>query len=115
MDISFSTIEQGSFVQINVDTIPVQENTRRVSRVATLDGGSVISNYGITDSDRTLQFTAKQVPEDIRRSLWTFFQNETLVHLSCPEGVFSGCLEKVKIQNTNIAVSFLIKEKLTSD
>jgi hypothetical protein len=115
MDISFSTIAQGTFVRITVDTVPVQENTKRISRVATLDGGCVISNNGITDSDRTFNFTARQVPEGVRLSLWAFFQNETLVHLSCPEGVFSGYLEKVKIQNTDVAVSFLVYEKLTLD
>ncbi len=90
MDISFSTIAQGTFVRITVDAVPAQENTKRISRVATLDGGCVISNNGITDSDRTFKFTAKKVPEDVRLSLWVFFQNETLVLLSCPEGVFSG-------------------------
>ena len=115
MDISFSTIPQGTFVRITVDAVPAQENTKRISRVATLDGGCVISNNGITDSDRTFKFTARQVPEDVRLSLWAFFQNETLVLLSCPEGVFSGYLEKVKIQNSDVAVFFLVYEKLTLD
>ena len=30
MDISFSTIAQGTFVRITVDTVPVQENTEPI-------------------------------------------------------------------------------------
>jgi hypothetical protein len=37
----------------------IKEYTRRVSRTATLDGSSVITDSGYTDTDRTLEIRAR--------------------------------------------------------
>ena len=113
MMIVISAIEAGECVVLNSDSQLVKENTRRLSRSATLDGGAVISDGGVTDADRSFDFTAKQVPEETRETLWAMFQAEDLMHLSCPEGVFSGYLQKVKISASGVNVSFMVYEKLT--
>jgi hypothetical protein len=113
MLISFSTIDPGDFVFLDMNMAPPREGSRRLSRTATLDGGAVITDGGVTDADRSMDFTAAQVPEDIRETLWAMFQSQDLVHLSCPEGVFSGYLQKVKITASGVSIGFMVYEKLT--
>ena len=113
MLISISAIESGDFVFLDTNTPPPREGSRRLSRTATLDGGAVITDGGVTDADRSFDFTAIQVPEEIRETLWAMFQSQDLVHLSCPEGVFSGYLQKVRITTSDVSLSFMVCEKLT--
>lgn len=98
---------------LDTNTAPAREGSRRLSRTATLDGSAVITDGGVTDADRGFDFTTTQVPEDIREALWAMFQREDLVHLSCPEGVFAGYLQRVKITASDVKISFMICEKLT--
>jgi len=113
MLVTFSSIEQGECVVLPVSVVPVRQNTRRLSRSATLDGGAVITDSGISDADRTFDFTAKQVPESLCDALWAMFTTESLVHLACPEGVFAGYLQQVRITGADIIFSFMVQEKIT--
>jgi hypothetical protein len=113
MLISFSAIDSGDFVFLDTNTAPPREGSRRLSRTATLDGGAVITDGGVTDADRSFDFSAIQVPEDVRETLWTMFQSQDLVHLSCSEGVFSGYLQRVKVTASGISIGFMVYEKLT--
>ena len=47
------------------------------------------------------------------KRLWAMFQSQDLVHLSCPEGVFSGYLQRVKITASGVSIGFMVYEKLT--
>ena len=113
MLISFSAINAGDYVFLDTNAALPQEGRRRLSRTATLDGGAVITDGGVTDADRSIDFTAIQVPEDARETLWVMFQSQDLVHLSCPEGVFSGYMQKIKMSDSDVKVSFMVCEKLT--
>ena len=113
MLISFSAINAGDFVFLDTNAALPQEGSRRLSRTATLDGGAVITDGGVTDADRSFDFTAIQVPEDARETLWVMFQSQDLVHLSCPEGVFSGYLQRVKMTASGVSIGFMVYEKLT--
>ena len=113
MQISFSTIGPGDFVALDMNTAPSREGSRRISRTASLDGGAVITDGGVTDADRSFDFSAIQAPEDTLETLWAMFQAEDLVHLSCPEGVFSGYLQRVKITASGVNIRFMVYEKLT--
>ena len=98
---------------LDTNTAPAREGSRRLSRTATLDGGAVITDGGVTDADRGFDFNATQVPEDIRETLWAMFMGQDLVHLSCPEGVFAGYLQRVKITASGVSIGFMVYEKLT--
>jgi hypothetical protein len=111
--ISFSSILAGVCLTFQIGTLPIRENKKRLSRSATLDGGCVISDNGMTDADRTFIFLISQASPTSLDDLWALFLTESLIHLSCPEGVFSGYLEKVKIEGSDADVSFLVYEKLT--
>jgi hypothetical protein len=113
MMIALSTIEAGDCIVLNTGSQTIKENTRRLSRTATLDGGAVITDGGLSEADRTFEFTVKNVPEYIRDALWALFLRESRVHLACPEGVFAGYLQRIRIAGADIAISFMVHENLT--
>ena len=105
MLISFSTINAGDFLFLDTNTAPPREGSRRLSRTATLDGGAVITDGGVTDADRSFDFSAIQVPEGCSgKTLWEMFQNQDLVRLFCPEGVLLGYIHKVKITDSSVGM-----------
>ena len=110
---TLSTIEAGETIVLNIDREPTKENTRRLSRTATLDGGAVITDGGWTDADRTLEFTAMRIPEETRENLWAMFRKESRVQLCCPEGVFTGYLQQIRFKGNSAAITFMVHEKLT--
>ena len=113
MNICISAIEQGDVIVLPVSDPPKRENTRRLSRSATMDGGCVITDSGYSEGDRTLSFSAANVPETVCDRLWAFFEAESQVYLSCKEGFFSGYVETVGIDSAgNVDLSFLVYEKI---
>ena len=113
MMIALSTIEIGASIVINAQGAPGRENTRRLSRSATLDGGCVITDGGLSDGDRTFRYSASQLSAATLDALWAMFGTESLVHLCCAEGVFSGYIEQLGIVGADVSLQFMIYEKLT--
>ena len=113
MLVSLSSISAGNFIFLEINAPLAREGNRRLSRTATLDGGAVITDGGVTDADRSMEFTTAQVREDAQEALWAMFQSEDLVYLSCPEGVFTGYLQRVKIATSGVSIGFMVFEKLT--
>ena len=113
MMIALTAIEAGAAIVLHAQSPPIRENSRRLSRSATLDGGCVISDGGMSDGDRDFDFAAAQVPPATLDAMWAFAHNESLVHLSCAEGVFSGYVEQVKIEAADVSFRFMVYEKLT--
>ena len=58
MLISFSSIESGDFILLDMSLAPPREGNRRLTRTATLDGGAVITDGGVTHADRSFDFTS---------------------------------------------------------
>lgn len=88
----------------------IKSNTARVSRVATLDGGVVITHSGFSDGDRTLSISGRTsaADEDI---LWTLFRYQTFLLFSTPDGLFYGSIKSLQTDNGKLSISILVKEK----
>jgi hypothetical protein len=87
----------------------------RISRTATLDGGSVLSMSGCSHSDRTMTLVAKDVAEAIEAVLRRIALQSLVVTLTCSEGVFLGAISSLAVKMREIRITFLVKEKLTQD
>ena len=89
------------------------ENTARISRQATLDGSSVISHYGTSDTDR--DFTVDCRMTDVEAAIVkSFHNNATLLRISFWEGVFNGYIYRMNIRRDGVAqITFYFSEKLT--
>jgi hypothetical protein len=113
MMVSINSIEYGVYVILQTDKPLIKENRRRLSRSATMDGGCVITDSGISNGDRTISFTAPNVERAVSDLLWSIFEDNSMVMLSTAEGVFSGYMESVSIDGTSVEISFMVYEKLT--
>jgi hypothetical protein len=111
--ISISSIVQnvtGAVIINETLTSVLKSNTARISRVATLDGGSVITHSGYSDGDRTLSVYARlnKAQSDL---LWGIFKNETFVLVSISDGLFYSSIQRVRIDNGDLSMTILIKNR----
>lgn len=88
-----------------------REDSARVNRVATLDGGAFITHRGYSDGDRTFRISAllDSITSD---RLYDFFRTEGFIRLSCKEGAFIGAISDMRIDGGNLEMNFLVKETL---
>ena len=91
----------------NIDTV-LMDTPPRVSRSATLDGGSVVDHRGFCDGDREFKIKA-QLTEDQAEDLWNIYRSETLVNISCGEGFFQGAISRMKLDGGRLEMTFLVK------
>lgn len=111
--ISISSVIQnvtGAVVINESLTSAFKTNTARVSRVTTLDGGSVITHSGYSDGDRTLSVYAR-ISEAQANILWNIFRNETFVLVSIPDGLYYATIQRLRTDNGNLSMTILIKNR----
>lgn len=103
----------GAIILKNATPIIKYEGTARISRVATLDGGCVLTHSGYSDADRTLIFTAKAIKSK-ETILKTLFENESLFTIAVSDGCYSGAISRLRILRGKVELEILYKEKLSS-
>jgi len=89
------------------------DNTRRVSRTATLDGGCSIDDQGFSHGDRTLDIRQTGVSADTFARLQYITRTYSSVRVSQPDGVFSGCISSVNMDKGTAKIKILIQEKIS--
>lgn len=89
------------------------ENTARLNRAKTLDGSSVLSHYGVTDTDRTFLIECRLSSAELS-ILKSFFENAVLLRISFWEGSFNGYIKRLTVQRDGkTTITFYFSEKLT--
>ena len=84
---------------------------RRVSRRATLDGDSIINDYGFTHADRTFTIGAVLKSGEIE-VLNHIIQTFASVIISTVAGLFLGSFQSTSVKGSEVHMKILIKEKL---
>ena len=104
------TQTNGSIVIYELAKSSFRESTARVQRTATLDGGVVLNHNGFSNGDSTFRILARlsEADSDI---VWDLYALGTNVYLSCPEGYFLGAMKSLNIDNGDMVLTFLVKEK----
>jgi len=88
----------------------VVKNNRRIDRIATLDGGATILDYGFTSSDAELSVTLqKGLNREFGLNLQRLMQTISLVRVSCREGSFVGVIQDLALHSENIQFNLIIK------
>jgi hypothetical protein len=93
----------------------VFDKTRRISRSATLDGGAYITDFGYTDSDRTLTFIANKLTPTQQESVEYFLRTYAEIGVATYDGFFTGALSGSSIRNGEMRLTFLVKERLSDN
>ena len=114
--IGISTLTQNMAGAVTFETegpTNIREAHARVSRSATLDGGSVVNHLGFSHGDRTLRVQAR-VTESGADVIWAIFVLGVMVNVATDEGMYRAAIETLIADNGNIKMTILIKESLTS-
>jgi len=86
--------------------------TRRVNRVATLDGGVAVNDQGFSDGDRTMTVRFRPGPDtdaDLRRMMRLY----PVVHAAMPEGVFEAAISAYGPDRGGASLTLLVIKKIT--
>ena len=109
--ISISTATADPLGHVIIDTnIDIRENTARVARTKTLDGGVYIQNSGFSDGDRTVRVSTR-ITEEQSATLWYIFSNYTSIHLATPDGLYLAVIKTLKLDNGKMTITILIESK----
>lgn len=100
---------------VALDLLPADtdwgEVTRRANRVATLDGGVVVNDFGFAPGDMTfvLRWVPSRVNEGAVRRLVMLYSR---LRLACHKGVFLVVPQGVKVEPGKAALTLLVVEQL---
>jgi len=83
----------------------------RVSRVATLDGGSVVVNSGASESDRTITVEAL-VSEEQGEHIEAIRANNPMAHMSTRAGFYRGAIDSISVDGGALKLTFLVQQKV---
>lgn len=84
----------------------------RVSRVATLDGGSVIINSGVTEGDRAITVEA-EITKAQGIDIEAMRAVSPMVYMSTKRGFYYGAIGGLSIDNGNLKLTFLVNQKIS--
>ena len=90
-------------------TSDLSSRSRRVSRTATLDGGSVTVDSGYTDTDRTLVIDAR-VTKSVQEDLEYMLENYTLLNVATNGECLSCAPKNIKCNNGALRLVLLVTE-----
>ncbi len=89
-----------------LDGTRLNDQAARVSRIATLDGGAVITHHGLSRADRTMKLIVRMSDADYD-ALVDMMAADTAFTLSCHAGFFSGAVESVARKESGWQILFL--------
>jgi len=101
----------GNIIFDNLTRCRIGEMPARVSRQATLDGGSVIVHGGTSHGDRTF-YIEGSISTVQATAIKHLHEDTTSVLVSCSEGLFVGAISRCDINNGYLKATLLIKEKV---
>lgn len=92
----------------------IRNASARVSRTATLDGGTVLTHSGFADGDMTFDVRTSALTRAEAEALWGLFKDETGFTISCEEGCFEGAIQRLNLEPHPVRFKFYVKERLSS-
>lgn len=113
--LSTPTFDTAGFIEVPITSDPIEGDTRRrVARIATLDGGAVLTDGGYSEADRVL--TLAWVPDDATReaAIRRLVELYLRVQVATREGVYLVALESYSPGADESTLRALVIEKLSA-
>lgn len=113
--LSSLTFDPLGFVEIDATSASDPgELRRRIARVATLDGGVALNNFGMTDADRTATVRFPRTPGSFDATN-RLFRLYAFAIMSARDGVYRVALSSLSSNGDECIMVLLILEKLNAD
>lgn len=100
---------------VTLDVLPTSEmgdTARRMSRVATLDGGAVVNDFGHTAADRTITLRWRPQSRALEASVVRLVQLYGRLNVATRDGLFRVAPETYRNTATESSLILLVLEKL---
>lgn len=113
LNITTKTFDLQGLLQVKCDNESTFRDTkRRVSKVATLDGGVSLVDMGYTDSDMQFDIKSSNLLKDDVNKLTYLMTTYPRLHFATMDGYFEGVISNLKSDVTPVEFTILVKEKL---
>lgn len=96
----------------NVDPDGLSGFERRNSRIATLDGGAVIPDFGYSDADRTLNVQWRPRSQGQVDTVVRLAKTYSRLVVSTAEGCFIGAPGPFALSNDSAQIQILIEKRI---
>jgi len=106
----------GARIFTNTDRIEDLKNRqgeRRLSRVATLEGGVTIIDFGFTDGDRTVKLCELEASVEAVDFVKYIIENYTLIVVTTDDGAYKVAPSAYWVDKGKLSLTMLISEKLS--
>jgi hypothetical protein len=115
--IAATTADPLGVVQLELDTdrSDLSSMTRRVTRVATLDGSAVFNDFGYSQADRTVRLVWQVASEAQKTAVERLMRLYALITVSLADGLFQAAVESFTVSSGQATLTLLIKSKLSGD
>lgn len=110
-----STVEYDPAAPVTLDLLPSTgrgDVTRRVNRVATLDGGAVFNDFGFTESDRTIELRWTPVSAEQEASVVRLVKFYPKLTVATQDGLFLAAPETYSAGETESTLTLLVDRRL---
>ena len=91
----------------------LRSSSRRVSRTASLDGGCVMTDHGVSHSDRNLEMSVTGPSAELVERIWGLYVTYSLIRVAQHDGVYTATISRFRHRENQLSITILIKEKLT--
>jgi len=89
------------------------QTTRRVTRIATLDGGAVFNDFGHAYGDRTITLVWLITSDAQESAVERLVRLYSLLNVSLPDGVYQAAPQSYASTQTQGTLTLLVKSKLS--
>lgn len=117
MMVGLSTVEYDAFGSMMLKIAPgstVNEFARRITRVATLNGETALTDMGYVVGESSLVFKISGLNNPGIDNLVRIVKNHSKVRISTKFGVYEGSISRLNLDSTPIQLVFL-PSKLVSE
>jgi hypothetical protein len=104
----------GSAVIANPNQSGLVEFNKRVSRIATLDGGAAFNDFGYSDADRTLSIDFLPANEEQLNTVKALSQKYSRLIVSFSDGCFLGAPESFRFDSGRVTLVILVERKISA-
>lgn len=114
--LSTRDFDPAGYVQLRVSFVSALggERARRVGRVATLDGGVALNDFGYTDGDRTIDLRWKPVSDAQERAVERLLRTYPTLCVALPDGAFLAAPERYTPGADESTLRLLVVSRLSA-
>lgn len=115
MRVTLTAIEFDPLGVVHLDVLPdtnFGQIRRRMSRVATLDGGAVVNDFGYSEADRELSLTWTPKSRAQQQAVARLVQTYPQLRVATREGLFRAAVESFDPGASESTLTLLSLEKL---